>query len=171
MSQQDPHVEIVIVEYDPRWPLLYAEERERVATALDGLFGSIEHIGSTSVPSLAAKPIIDLLVTVSQLGPPDSYVERLAPLDYTLFLVLGSAQRYAFGRGDPHTHHLHIVEHGGEEHLRHIAFRDYLRAHPDTAGEYARLTRELARRFQGNRQAYNEAKTAFVREIEARSVR
>ena len=165
----EPNVRIEIVEYDPRWPALYEEERARVAAALGPMVERIEHIGSTSVPGLAAKPIIDLLVTVARLGPVDPYVEPLGSLGYTYFPILGNAARYTFGKGDPHTHHLHIVQHGGDEHLRPLAFRDYLSAHPDDARRYAALKRELAARFPGDRRAYLEGKTAFVRSIEARA--
>lgn len=167
----EPNVRIEIAEYDPRWPALYEEERARVAAALGALIASIEHIGSTSVPGLSAKSIIDLLVTMPRLGPVDPYVEALGSLGYTYFPVLGNAERYTFGKGDPHTHHLHIVQHGSEEHLRPLAFRDYLRTHPDDARRYATLKRELAARFPGDRSAYLQGKTAFVREIDARARR
>ncbi len=165
----DPIVKIEIVEYDPRWPDLYAEERARVEAVLGDLAESIEHIGSTSVPGLSAKSIIDILVTVAHLGPVDPYIERLANLGYEYFPVLGSADRYSFGRGIPHTHHIHIVEHGGEAHILPIAFRDYLRTHPETARQYEALKRQLADRFHDNRQAYNQAKTDFIRAIEMKA--
>ena len=165
----EPNVRIEIVEYDPQWPAMYQDERARIGAALGGMVESIEHIGSTAVPDLSAKPIIDLLVTVAQLGPVDPYVEPLRPLGYTYFPVLGSAERYTFGRGDPHTHHLHIVRHGSEEHVHPLAFRDYLRAHPDDARRYDALKRELAGRFRHDRRAYLQGKTDFVRSIEARA--
>jgi GrpB-like predicted nucleotidyltransferase (UPF0157 family) len=161
-QMNDPIVKIEIVEYDPHWPDLYAEERARVEVVLGDLAESIEHIGSTSVPGLSAKPIIDILVTVAHLGPVDPYIERLGSLDYTYFPVLGNTVRYAFGKGIPHTHHIHIVEHGGEAHLRPLAFRDYLRTHPEAAQQYELLKRQLADRFHGDRQAYNQAKTDFI---------
>src|SRR6266566_1835644 len=95
----DPIVKIEIVKYDPRWPNLYTEEQERVESVLGDLAESIEHIGSTSVPGLSAKPIIDILVTVAHLDPVDPYIERLESLGYTYFPVLGNAARYAFGKG------------------------------------------------------------------------
>jgi GrpB-like predicted nucleotidyltransferase (UPF0157 family) len=161
----DPIVKIEIVPYDPRWPALYAEERERVEAVLGDLAERIEHIGSTSVPGLSAKPLIDILVTVAHLGPVNLYIERLGSLGYTYFPVLGSTARYSFGKGIPHTHHIHIVEHGGQEHIRLLTFRDYLRTHPDTARQYETLKRQLANRFHSDRQAYNQAKTDFIRSI------
>lgn len=167
----DPIVKIEIVTYDPRWPDLYTEERERVEAVLGDLARSIEHIGSTSVPGLSAKPIIDILVTMSRLGPVDPYIERLGSLDYTYFPVLGNAARYSFGRSIPHTHHIHVVEHGSEEHIRPLAFRDYLRTHPEVARQYETLKRQLAECFRNDRQAYNQAKTDFIRSIEMKAQR
>ena len=165
----EPNVRIEIVDYDPRWPALYEEERSHVAAALGAMVESFEHIGSTSVPGLSAKPIIDLLVTVALLGPADQYIEPLGSLGYTYFPILGNVERCTFGKGSPHTHHLHIVQHGGEEHRRPLAFRDYLRAHPADARRYDELKRELAARFHGDRRAYLKGKTDFVRSIEAKA--
>lgn len=165
----DPVVRIEIVAHDPRWPLLYEEERRRIAAALGDTVEGIEHIGSTSVPGLSAKPIIDILVTVAHLGPVDRYIEPLGSLGYTFFPVLGNAERYAFGKGIPHTHHIHVVQHGGEEHARPVVFRDYLRAHAEAARQYDELKRALAERFRQDRGGYNQAKTDFIRSIEARA--
>jgi GrpB-like predicted nucleotidyltransferase (UPF0157 family) len=165
----EPVVRIEIVEYDASWPLLYVQERARIVAQLGEMIESIEHIGSTSVPGLSAKPIIDILVTVASLGPVDPYIEKLSSLGYTFFPVLGNAERYAFGKGIPHTHHLHIVEHGGEGHILPLAFRDYLRTHPEAAQQYDALKRVLADRFHHDRQAYNQAKTDFIRSIETRA--
>lgn len=165
----DPIVKIEVIEYDPRWPDLYAEERARIETVLGALAERIEHIGSTSVPGLSAKPIIDILVISAHLGPVDLYVERLGSLDYTYFPILSGTVRYTFGRGIPHTHHIHVVEQGGEECTRLLSFRDYLRAHPDTARQYEALKRQLANRFYNDRQSYNRAKTDFIRSIEMKA--
>ncbi len=165
----EPNVRIEVVDYDPRWPQLYVDERANVAAALGTMVESIEHIGSTSVRGLSAKPIVDLLVTVARLGPVDLYARPLGPLGYTYFSVMGNDERYTFGKGDPHTHHLHVVQHGGEEHLRPLLFRDYLRAHPEAAREYAALKRTLAARFHDDRRAYLAGKSEFVRSIEARA--
>lgn len=165
----EPNVRIEIVDYDPRWLVMYEDERARVAAALGTLAESIEHIGSTSVPGLSAKPIIDLLVAVARLGPVDLYVEPLARLGYTYFPVMGNAQRYAFGKGDPHTHHLHIVQLGAEEYTRPLLFRDYLRTHPRDARRYDALKRTLAARFHDDRRAYLAGKSEFVRSIETRA--
>lgn len=166
----EPVVHIVIVQYDPRWPAIYEEERLRVAAVLGAAAERIEHIGSTAVPGLSAKPIIDILVAAARLGPPVAYIGPLQRLGYTYFPILGNAHRHTFGRGTPHTHHLHIVERGGEEHTRPLAFRDYLRAHPEAACQYESLKRNLADRFCNDRQSYNTAKSDFIRSIVARAM-
>ena len=89
----------------------------------------------------------------------------------TYFPVLGNAARYSFGRGIPHTHHIHVVEHGGEGHVLPLAFRDYLRTHPEAVHQYETLKRQLADRFRDDRQAYNQAKTNFIRSIEMKAQR
>src|SRR5262249_30788352 len=159
------------VDYDPRWSALYAEERARILAVLgDTVVASIEHIGSTSVPGLSAKPIIDLLLTVPQFGPADPYIEPLRSVGYTFFASLGTSDRHMFARGRPHTHHLHIVQHHSEEHRRPLAFRNYLRSHMDTAQDYVVLKQTLAERFHHNRQAYGEGKTAFIHAVVAQAI-
>ena len=165
----EPVVRIQIVAYDPTWPAQYEDERQRVARAMAILAPRIEHIGSTAVPGLAAKPIIDLLVIVDRLESPERYGELLGSLGYAYFAVLGNHERHSFGRGTPHTHHIHVVQAGSEEHARPIAFRDYLRAHPEVARRYGELKRTLAARYAHDRQGYVDAKTEFIRETVARA--
>lgn len=104
---------------------------------------------------------------IDKLGPADPYVAALDELSYTFYPLVSNPERYMFGRGHPHTHHLHIVERGGEESVRPIIFRDYLRTHPQTAHDYAALKRALAARFHDNRAAYTAGKTDFVLGVEA----
>lgn len=167
MVNDEPIVRIEIAPYDSRWPILYEEERVCLAAALGDMAPRIEHIGSTSVPGLSAKAIIDVQVAMASLEPVETYSERLRSLGYTYFPVLGNTDRYSFGKGVPHTHHVHIVEYGSEEYIRPIAFRDYLRAHAEVARQYEALKRTLAARFRHDRQGYNSAKTDFIRSIEA----
>lgn len=174
MSTPHPDEPVVIVDYDPRWPALYEQERARVAPAVAPFAVAIEHIGSTAVPGLCAKPIIDMLVTVERFGPAERYIPALAPLGYLFRAHPENVTRHAFGIRDAEGrrpvpgHNLHIVAHGGPDHRRHVAFRDALRAHPDALREYCALKRKLAAAYGADRDGYTEAKTAFVRGIEAR---
>ena len=125
----------------------------------------IEHVGSTAVPSLASKPILDIMVGVRRLREADHCIEPLVRLSYEYRGAAGAPGRLFFRKGDPRTHHLHIAEVGGGFWVDHLAFRDYLRTRPQTAREYARLKHELADRFRADRTAYTEGKSDFILEV------
>ncbi len=155
--------------YDPNWPILFQQEADQIAEVMGDDALEIEHIGSTSVPGLSAKPIIDVLLVVEELGPVDSYEKRLEPLGYHAYahIDFNKAEHLFLWKGEPRTHHLHIVEYATWEHQRHIIFRDYLRRHPEVARQYEAVKRELAVAFQAKRPAYTKGKTAFIKSIVA----
>src|SRR5215468_11391353 len=156
------------VPYDPRWPLAFIEERDRIAIALGRLALRIEHHGSTSVVGLAAKPIIDIQVSVATLHPLDHYIKSLAVLGYVHVPHEDDAVCPYFHKPKmwPHTHHVHLVAAGGDNELKTLAFRDFLRDHPDVAREYESLKRRLASRYDAGlfpaQQAYAAAKGPFI---------
>jgi GrpB-like predicted nucleotidyltransferase (UPF0157 family) len=157
---------IEIVPYDSRWPELFATEAPLVRAALGEQVIAIEHFGSTAIPGLAAKPIIDILVAVRSLAAMEHAEAALAPLGYVFWRDNPMRDRMFFVKGMPpygtrRTHHIHITETGGEMWRRRI-FRDYLISHPDEVRRYEALKRELMARFPGDREAYTEAKTDFV---------
>ncbi len=162
------HEPVVVVPYDPAWPTRFAAERARVAEALGDLALDIQHIGSTAVPGLAAKPIIDLLVLVRDLEDAPACIAPLSELGYIFVDHVANLERRFFRKGMPRTHHLHIVAVGSSEAHRHPAFRDALRADPELRAAYARLKRDLAAQNEGDRLAYTRGKTAFVRAALAR---
>ena len=161
-----------VAPYDPAWAEAFGAERVRLAQALGPLARRIDHNGSTSVPGLAAKPIIDMQISVDALQPLEAYAAPLRGLGYTHLphakddLVCPFFHRPAAW---PHTHHIHVVEHGGLEERRTLAFRDYLRDHDDAKEAYAALKKRLAPQFSatdaGAREAYADAKTAFIERI------
>jgi len=161
----------VIADYDPRWPAIFAAERDRLAPALGDRALRIEHNGSTSVPGLAAKPIIDIQISIASLQPLAPLVAALTPLGYVHVPHADDAFCPFLHRPAvwPHTHHVHLVEAGGVEEHRTLAFRDYLRAHADAASEYERLKRALAAQTDAgdreSRDAYARAKTDFIERI------
>jgi GrpB-like predicted nucleotidyltransferase (UPF0157 family) len=163
---------VVIYDYDPEWPRLFAEERDRLKPVISAFAVSIEHVGSTAVPGLCSKPIVDLQVAVERLEPPDRYSAALAPFGYVLRVDPANTERHAFGKRDAQGrrtmpgYNLHIVEHDGAEYRCHIGFRDYLRTHPDAAREYAELKRRLAIEYGTDRDGYTNAKSAFIGSIE-----
>jgi GrpB-like predicted nucleotidyltransferase (UPF0157 family) len=157
---------VVIVDYDPRWPNLFEELRARVAAALGGLVVIVEHVGSTAVPGLAAKPIIDMDVVVPSVTDIPEAIVRLAALGYVHRGDLGIPGREAFtAPAGTLRHHLYVCALGSEELRRHRSFRDYLLTHPDDARAYGALKKEAALRFRNDRPAYNEAKTQFVEAV------
>ncbi len=158
---------VIIADYDPAWPEQFGEIAGRVRAAFaDAPLAAVEHIGSTAVPGLAAKPIIDLNVVVPTREDVPGAITRLSTLGYVHEGDRGITGRDAF-RCPPGTawHHLYVCASGNAEHCRQIAFRDYLRASPDEARRYAALKRELAQRFRQDRPAYSEGKTKFVEAV------
>lgn len=166
--------EISIVPYNSAWPRMFGEERDHLLNCLPrGLIKRIEHFGSTAVPKLAAKPIIDMLVEVSSL---EETRDRIVPVleaqgyDYFWRATKGDdvPPFYAWfikrDSGGTRTHHVHMVERGFE-HWDRLRFRDYLIQHPETAREYEALKYALARRYQNDREAYTEGKSEFVARV------
>ncbi len=162
---------IEIAEYDAAWPAAFEWERGLIADALGGLMLGIEHVGSTAVPGLGAKPIIDITVGIHRLADGEKCVRPLEGLGYEYRgdgEIPGRHYFRKFTRGE-RTHHLNIVEHEGDFWARHILFRDYLREHPWEAKRYYDLKVRLAERFGTDRLGYTEAKTEFIESVLARA--
>ncbi len=162
---------IEVVDYDPSWPAQFTEIAARIRAAfVGGPPITVEHVGSTSVAGLAAKPVIDIDVIVPSPSDVSDAIVRLAALGYVHEGDKGVPGREAF-RWPPGTrrHHLYLCLRDNAEGRRHVAFRDYLRAHPDDARKYETLKRELAVRFRHDRTAYSEGKTAFVEAVLAKA--
>jgi GrpB-like predicted nucleotidyltransferase (UPF0157 family) len=166
----DPAVRIV--EYDSAWPALAEAELRAIEEALGDIAVRVEHVGSTAVPGLAAKPILDLQLSVEAIEPRDRYVEPLARLGYLFVPAPESPDYRLFAKPAerPRTHHLHVCAAGSEHELRHIALRDFLRAHPDEAARYEALKRDVAARHPQDRLAYIDGKEAYVTALERRAV-
>jgi len=169
--------EIEIVDYDPRWPLLFEEEAKRLRSGLDpSLIAGLEHFGSTAIPALSAKPIIDILIAVRSLAAARaSFVEALRKLDYVYWADNPKQDRMFFVRGMPpfgsrRSHHVHVTELEGEMWHR-LAFRDYLRTHPEEAATYERLKRRLAAEHRTDREAYTGAKSAYVESVMRKAIK
>jgi GrpB-like predicted nucleotidyltransferase (UPF0157 family) len=151
-----------VVDYDPGWPALFESLRSSVWQAVADVALSIEHVGSTSVPGLAAKPVIDMDVVVpgAQIA---AAIARLARLGYQHQGDLGVPEREAFRspRGSPR-HHLYVCSANSLALANHLAIREYLRAHPDTARAYGDLKRRLAREYADDADGYTVEKTQFI---------
>lgn len=159
-------IPVKVSEYDPSWVPLFEQLRGFVLPVLSDFVVTIEHVGSTSVPGLAAKPIVDIDVVVSTQSDVLKAIQRLATIGYVHEGDLGTTGREAFiPPANVTWHHLYVCTMENAEYKRHILFRNYLRKHPEDAKQYGDLKLELGQRFQNNRLAYTDAKGDFVREI------
>lgn len=162
---------IEVVEPDPDWPNAFEAEKRRIVAALDGCeWLAIEHFGSTAVPGLPAKPIIDILLAVPSLEEArETFPERLARIDYVFWSDNPKMDRLYFVKGMPpygekRTHHLHVCLRPSMMWSQ-LGFRDYLCANPEEAARYAALKRDLAVRYRDDREAYTDAKADFIAPI------
>ncbi|MBA3417637.1 MAG: GrpB family protein [Geodermatophilaceae bacterium] len=159
-------VPAVVVAYDPMWPVEFEELRGRVDAALRGIDHTVEHVGSTAVPGLDAKPIVDVDVVVPRHREVRAATVALTGAGWRHRGDLGIAGRDAFDPpADGCYHHLYIVVAGTTAHCDHVDLRDYLRANPDEAARYAALKHGLAPLLAVDRSAYVEAKSAFIKEL------
>ena len=153
--------------YDPSWPIRFEIERALIAGAIaPWLIGPIEHIGSTAVPGLAAKPVIDIMAGVESLEASRPAIEPLKALSYC-YAPYRANEKHWFCKPSPEmrTHHLHLVPAGSAMWEEHIAFRDILRANAGVASEYAELKRRLAEIYRNDRDGYTDAKAPFIARI------
>ncbi len=157
---------VEVVPYDPAWPATFEALRDRLAPALRELAVGIEHVGSTAVPGLDAKPIVDIDVVIRHAGDFEATAQRLASLGYLHLGDLGIVGREAFRApaGSPR-HHLYVCASGSTALQAHLTLRDALRADPALAAGYGALKRDLAREYRDDRDSYTEGKTAFIRTV------
>lgn len=156
------HDEIKLALYDEAWPVAFESERQRVVAALGELALAVHHIGSTAVPGLSAKPIVDLMVEVRQLDHAQACIAPLAGLGYAFVDHPENTDRRFFRRGMPRTQHLHIVETGSACFEDLLDFRDALRTDSALREDYQRLKTDLSQRYRCDRAAYTINKSAFV---------
>lgn len=166
-------MKVYVVPYDPAWATEFDRESPRVASALGDNVVEIHHIGSTAIPGIYAKPIIDLLVGVRNLDAVDARGSAMADLGYEGLGEFGIPGRRYFRKNDEHglrSHQVHVFVRDSPDMDRHLAFRDYMRAHPDTAEEYSNLKRKVAARHPDDIFGYMEGKDAFIKEVEAKAI-
>lgn len=158
-SVSDP---IEVVEYNPQWPAQFAAWRDRLAAALGPTAIRIDHVGSTSVPGLGAKPVIDIQVSVPDMTDEAAYAPAIDALGVAL-RSRDTEHRYFRPAGDrPRDIQIHVCDAGSDWARAHLLFRDYLRAHAEAARAYAVMKRDAAARYPNDRIAYNETKTNFI---------
>lgn len=160
----------MLVPYDPSWPERFSEHAGRIKSALGEVAVAVEHMGSTSVPGLSAKNVIDIQVQVRSFEPLDAYRVSLEGAGYQYRADDDPEHRFfKMDIDGERAVNIHVVEVGGWWGQRDLMFRDYLRAHPDEAARYEAVKRELAARFAGRVQAYADAKTDYITGVHAKA--
>ena len=161
---------VELADYDARWPELFAREAARIRDALGDRVLRLEHTGSTSVPGLAAKPRIDIVMEVADSADETAYLPALEAAGYRLHIREPHWHEHRVVKGPDTDVNLHVFSRGSTETTRMIAFRDWLRGHPEDRERYERVKRELAARTWRHTQHYADAKTDVVEEIMARAL-
>lgn len=163
---------VEVVPHDPRWKDAFEVESNRVADALGNTVVGIHHIGSTSIPGIYAKPIIDLLVEVNNITQVAARKSHMESLGYEVMGEFGIPGRQYFrkdNRDGIRTHHIHTFAMGSAQIERHLLFRDYMIAHPDEAQAYSDLKRMLAKQYPTNIESYMDGKDGFIKAIDQKA--
>jgi GrpB-like predicted nucleotidyltransferase (UPF0157 family) len=156
---------VSISQHDQRWNDVFERERDRIKRALGGVVLAAEHVGSTSVPDLAAKPIVDIAIAIASFEDFAPHVTIVETLGYIYRGENGVPRRHYFVLGDPRTVHLHFIEHDSDAWHAHLAFREKMCSSPELRRQYMDLKHDLAARFPNDRDAYTAGKQAFIHSI------
>jgi GrpB-like predicted nucleotidyltransferase (UPF0157 family) len=158
--------------YDSRWAEEFARESSAIANALGSILVAIHHIGSTAIPGIRAKPVIDMLAVTTHVSLLDESATRLEPLGYEALGEFGIAGRRYFRKNNysgERTHQIHAFQVGSPQIARHLAFRDFLRVHPAYATDYDALKQRLAESYPNDISSYTDGKDSFIHDIDARA--
>lgn len=163
--------QVIIKDYDQNWAIQFAQEKQNIQSILANAIVDIEHIGSTSIIGLAAKPVLDIAVAVNHLDDTAYMIEPLKKLQYEFVEHNDFPHRRFFRKGQwrAGTHHLHVYQMNSESWHEQLLFRDYLRKHSNVRKEYERIKRALANKYRFNRVAYTEAKAPFIQHVVERA--
>lgn len=158
---------VKLSKYNPKWKTLFEEESALIFSAAEDFIVDIQHIGSTAIPDIVAKPIIDILAAINSLSNIAKIIDPLKTVGFIYRGEQGIPDRHLFVKGgeDYRTHHLHVVEKEHSEWAKHIIFRNYLRKHPQEAQEYSKLKQDLLKKYELDREKYTESKSNFVERI------
>lgn len=170
MSVQSGQQLVQVVPYDASWPQAFALEAERIKKAMGDNCLEVHHIGSTSIPGLAAKPVIDMIPVVADISQVDEANARMQALGYAINGEYGIPfRRYFHKGGSQRTHHIHAFEAGHVDIERHLKFRDWMRTHTEDREAYARLKQDLARQYPQDIMAYCLGKERFIADIDKKA--
>lgn len=166
-------MKVEVVPPDPAWQEEFQKESKQLALAMGENIVAIHHIGSTAIPGIYAKPVIDFLIEVKSITKTDARNGAMAAIGYEAMGEFGlSGRRYFRKHRSPEirTHNVHTYEVGSPEISRHLAFRDYMIAHPDVAQQYSELKRHLAKQYPGDIESYMDGKDEFVKSVEKKAL-
>lgn len=170
MSEQRTVRIMEVVPYSEEWPVEYEKESKAIKDLFNDEIINIYHVGSTSIPGIYAKPVIDILVEVKDIEMVDSFNISMENIGYTCVGEGGiPGRRYFYKGGNKRTHHVHMFKTGSEEISRHLNFRDYMIAHPEEAKDYEELKKQLADKFKYNSEGYVSGKDAFIKDIDKKA--
>ena len=165
-------MKIYMVSHDPKWRQLFQQEAEQLTAVLGSSVAAVHHIGSTAIPTIYAKPIVDILLVVQDLAALDEKQPSMEALGYEALGEFGILGRRYFRRDNlsgERTHQVHAFANDSPQIKRHLAFRDYLINHPETAQEYSDLKRELAAKHPEDIELYMDGKDEFIKKIDMRT--
>ena len=165
---------VEVVPHNPKWQGIFESESKQLALAFGDNSIAIHHIGSTSISTIYAKPIIDILVEVKDIEKVDNRNDEIKLLGYEVMGEFGIVGRRFFrknNKDDIRTHHIHLFTAGSAQVIRHLAFRDYMRSHPDEAHEYSQLKQQLAQKYPSDIESYMDGKDGFIKEIDRKAAR
>lgn len=162
-------IKVEVVPHNPAWCKDFETESKQIASAMGENLVAIHHIGSTAIPTIYAKPILDFLIEVQDIRQTDQQAETMAKLGYEALGEFGLPGRRYFRKNrspEIRTHNVHTYQVGSPEITRHLAFRDYLLAHPEVAQQYSDLKRQLAQQYPQDIERYMDGKDGFIKAIE-----
>lgn len=162
---------IRVVDHNAEWVNMFEVEKKKLEMIFGDELTDIHHIGSTSVPGLKAKPVIDMMPVAKNINDVDRYDADMSDLGYEGLGENGIVGRRYFRKGgDDRTHHIHVFEEGSHDIIRHLAFRDYLRNHEDVRTQYGELKKNLAIKFPNDINGYMDGKHQFIKETEQKAL-
>jgi GrpB-like predicted nucleotidyltransferase (UPF0157 family) len=168
MSQSNNNKRIIeVVSHNPKWEQKFKEEANKIKKIFEEIFIDIYHIGSTAIPAIKAKPVIDIMVEVKDINKVNRYNKQMEKLGYVALGEYGIPKRRFFQKGGTkRSHHVHIFEKGSPQIKRHIDFKNYLISHPKVAKEYSSIKEKLAKKYHYNIDKYQEGKGSFIKKID-----
>jgi len=164
---------VEVVPHNPNWCSAFENESKQIVAALGDNVAAVHHIGSTAIPTIHAKPIIDMLVEVREIAKVDERDSAMQALGYEVMGEFGIPGRRFFRKDNEagiRTHHIHVFEVNSAQVERHLAFHDYIKIHAEDAQKYSELKQELAKKYPNNIEGYMDGKDGFIKEIDKKAV-